>query len=105
MNEQNTTDEQKPNVQHVVFTTSITSIEGQEPMVVTRITVDGKIMEVPFALVLGDDAGMQIAQVPQSPEGASAFSTSLLKMSLGIASQIIKAAKGEAPASTTAKAA
>lgn len=53
MNDKNTGSTEK--LTHVVATFSITMTgeEGQAPLVASRVTIDGKQVEVPFVLVMG----------------------------------------------------
>jgi hypothetical protein len=86
--------EQPKGAQSVVLTASITFLgEDQEPLVVTRVTVDGVQETVPFALVLGVDGGFTIANVPQDADVLSSYSTSLMKLALGLAGRVLRAAK------------
>ncbi len=82
-----------PTTQHVVFTASITFIKGEDPMVVTRTTVDGQNAEVPFHLVLGADAAFQVGGIPQEPGIVAAYAQSLMKGSLSLAGRVLSAAK------------
>ncbi len=51
MNDKNTGNTE--GLTHVVAIFSITMTDGQAPLVAARVTIDGKQVEVPFVLVMG----------------------------------------------------
>ena len=82
--------------QNITFTASVTFVGDQEPMVVTRTTVDGGVADVPFILVMGDDARFHLSGVPNEASSFALFAQALMRLSLSLATRVLGAAKSAA---------